>query len=603
MPAITDIADDIQLVRFAARAQTVLVTKRRRIAEADVARAMGVAPTSLNAHLRGNASLTNDFLRQLDSALIALHPDLLHAGGLLALSARLHGHEGPAIGRVSARVPPFWTDELMKDQDVGPIGVLLQASALLSAFLGANNETARSNVLARHRQEVRRLVHRLILIGVSPPTSYSVEALILLGSLACHAFDEEMQRSLTRALQQTPLGFRVWRAATSIVHAYSGAQNHRPVDANSGVVPVGKLKAWIKKQLGEAQALRARSLYPARSLDLELAIAVPADWSPIERDWAGDLLRARVGMNGPGGATVRERATAALGLWERAWNRGSAEARRSAEEHLLRVAEDLRSEAEELGAVAPTGLRWVADTIDHVVTVGQKVCNSWPTTSREACKTLVEDQGRALDVPDAIRDDAGFLFEQALLQNAGVYRRRAIDTLRASGWAEQVAAGLGRVLPKVEPWLRCRTLFALGFLQERGDDVQEILTDAYHRAFDGVQTGGDVTRDRISEMHAALFAIGDCVGVPDAGDAADDMRRALDHTLLDLADRCVDEPLRPIPRAVAYLVTVTARPDDRVVLERLSRHPDPLTQEASRWGLHVRFDDDGKVRPIDAAPM
>jgi hypothetical protein len=93
---------------------------------------------------------------------------------------------------------------------------------------------------------------------------------------------------------------------------------------------------------------------------------------------------------------------------------------------------------------------------------------------------------------------------------AVVYRRHAIDALLAGGWTLPVTRALEQVLvhPEAEPWLRCRALFALGFLQERDIGVERILREAYERAHQALQA--DQSRSAASEMHAVLFAIGDC---------------------------------------------------------------------------------------------
>src|SRR5262249_35681229 len=196
------------------------------------------------------------------------------------------------------------------------------------------------------------VVKRLILVGVSPPTPHSVEALILLGSLASHAFDEA-RHSLDNALRNEPFGFRVWRGITSIVHtSMVGRPNHFP----------DRLSVWIQRQLKDAPKLRVDSLYPARSLDLELAITIPPEWTGKGPDWADEALRARVGL---AGATGRERATAALGLWERALNRQSAASRITVKRYLRELVSQFRG----MGGASPTvdhpaaELQWVADTV------------------------------------------------------------------------------------------------------------------------------------------------------------------------------------------------------------------------------------------------
>src|SRR5258707_9993912 len=113
-----------------------------------------------------------------------------------------------------------------------------------------------------------------------------------------------------------------------------------------------------------------------------------------------------------------------------------------------------------------------------------RVCDGWPVDSGGRCLDLVRTAARDVDVPAGIRDDTGLLFEQSVLQNAEPYRRRAIDTLRAGGCAGPAARGLAALLHTGETpsWLRCRALFALGFLQERGEVARQALVEAYRRA-------------------------------------------------------------------------------------------------------------------------
>ena len=111
------------------------------------------------------------------------------------------------------------------------------------------------------------LVRRLILISVAPPTSRNYDAQILLGMLASYAF-EPMRDRLDSQLRYSPMGFRVWRAITKLVMLSEGGEH---TDA---------LKAWVRQLIRDSEELRKHSLYAGSSLDLELAITVPAAWSP-----------------------------------------------------------------------------------------------------------------------------------------------------------------------------------------------------------------------------------------------------------------------------------------------------------------------------------
>src|SRR4029453_1329128 len=85
----------------------------------------------------------------------------------------------------------------------------------------------------------------------------------------------------------------------------------------------------------------------ARSLDLELAIAIPGSWTTPTNDWAAQLLVQRA--SDPG-ANLRERGTAAFGLWERAFTGAGNASDRPAKEAQARrqiatIIKDLESEA------------------------------------------------------------------------------------------------------------------------------------------------------------------------------------------------------------------------------------------------------------------
>ena len=149
--------------------------------------------------------------------------------------------------------------------------MLVQASALLAAFMAADKmDTAGrsvADVRNRYRDEMDQLVHRLILISVAPPTTMNHDAQILLGSLASYAFDQ-MRDQLDYQLRYSPMGFRVWRAITKLVKLTTRSEH------------AGALQSWVRGLIRDSEELRRNSLYAGRSLDLELAISVPAEWSP-----------------------------------------------------------------------------------------------------------------------------------------------------------------------------------------------------------------------------------------------------------------------------------------------------------------------------------
>jgi hypothetical protein len=119
-------------------------------------------------------------------------------------------------------------------------------------------------------------------------------------------------------------------------------------------------------------------------------------------------------------------------------------------------------------------------------------------------------------------------------------------------------------------------------------------------------------RANVTEMHASLFAIGDCFGVAGAEERARRARGRLRPILEDLANM-TEGPrtliLRRPARAAAYLLTVTAQPREiagekdlsQELLEKLGHHPDPVTAKLSNWALSFRFAPDGTIRPFLAA--
>jgi hypothetical protein len=98
--------------------------------------------------------------------------------------------------------------------------------------------------------------------------------------------------------------------------------------------------------------------------------------------------------------------------------------------------------------------------------------------------------------------------------------------------------------------------------------------------------------------------------VTGAEERARTARETLRSVLTKLADMTGDRAkiLRRAARAAAYVLTVTAQPSElgekdlsQELLEKLSRHPDPVTAHLSQWTLSFRFAPDGTVRPLLAA--
>jgi hypothetical protein len=302
-----------------------------------------------------------------------------------------------------------------------------------------------------------------------------------------------------------------------------------------------------------------------------------------------------------------------MGLWQRAV-RGERPDRDETEAQLRRLIAEFNNPHARPDAAA--GLRWVATTLAEVMASGEPVCNEWPDVA-EPWFRHVEEAANELDnyeIPEHLRTGTKNLFRHMILQNAGVYRRQAIETVATSGWSEPVAKALGFLLKKEreESWLRIRALFALGYLQRPDYTVEQHLTSACLHAYENLKRAPDKpSRSHITEMHASLFAVGDCFGATGAENRAKSARDSLRDILTDLASMEGDRALilRRAARATAYLLAVSAQPrgDDgskdlsQELLERLCRHPDAVTSRLSKWALSFRFADDGAVRPLLAA--
>jgi hypothetical protein len=362
--------------------------------------------------------------------------------------------------------------------------------------------------------------------------------------------------------------------------------------------------------VGDAEARRDKSLYPGRSLDLELAISIPPDWSPADDDWVGTALRARAANRS---ATVRERGTAALGLWQRAMDNKELDPER--------VISDLRPLIAEFEAPrnrpdAYQGMQWAAATLRQVMDAKVPVCRNWPQdidepwmrNFRKALRYL-EQQAMPSDILAATRD----LFEHSLLQNAGVYRRHAVEALAAGGWTGPVTSALAKFLELETDasWIRIRALFALGFLRDRDHSVGRALAGGCQAAYQNLFR--NPSQAQIHEMHAALFAVGDCFGASDVAEqemlrVREDIRNVL--TGLVGSQLINKKEYFSVSRATAYLLTFMVLPRQgnetdlaENLLTTLSEHPDETTRELSKWALKNRVAADGAIRPLTSAKI
>ena len=600
LPDIRDISSAGELISYAVRGQLALISEAA--SQNTIAKAIGMAsnpetstgPANFSRAL-ARGTFANIKLQKLDEVIVALAPvSATHAGSLSSFAICLRGLKDRES--LSNRVPASWTQEILQKPGDDEFGVLTQASALLSEFLAAEEiQKADSKSIAvrslrdRYSKEIAQVVDQLIMLAFAPPTPRSVEALIVLGALGGYAFDI-VKRSLDHALSH-PLGFRIWRVMTTLVMLKRANR-------------VPGLKSWTEQWLTEADDLRGRSLYPARSLDLELAINVPPGWSPPEQDWAGRALIARATNTD---ATIRERGTAIMGLWQRAMAHQHSEWQSSTAglETLLSKFESAATKTD-----MHHGVQWTAATLRQAMEHNVAVCNEWPQVGgswmqhvNEAVRYLKRQV-----IPQDVLPGTVTLFRHSLLQNAGVYRRQAVEALVAGGWTEPVARALERFLELEtnESWIRIRALFALGFLQHRDPSVENYLSDSCHHAYSNLKD--NPSSAQIAEMHAALFAVGDCFGATEV--SLDEVRRMRESvrgvlTKLISSGRTERDDLYPVSRACAYLLTFMILPREgqaedlaERLLKELTKHPDKITRQLSRWALKNRLDEGGKVRPL-----
>lgn len=257
------------------------------------------------------------------------------------------------------------------------------------------------------------------------------------------------------------------------------------------------------------------------------------------------------------------------------------------------------------------GMQWAATTLRHVMTRNVRVCNDWPQGVDEPWLQHFREAVRHLrehGIPPQILPATETLFQHAMLQNSDAYRRQAVETLLAGGWTGPVVSAIAKFLELEGPgaWIRIRALFALGFLQHRDRVVERLLAEGCQAAYRNLS--GTPSQAQIHEMHAALFAVGDCYGAADV--AQDEVRRvrsSIQEVLIGLVDGelTLNPALFAVSRAAAYLLTfmVLPRENDKVdlaeeLLDKLRKHPDSVTQELSEWALKNRLGEGGQVLPL-----
>jgi hypothetical protein len=604
---VADISSPGELLRYALAGQLERL-KRRGYNHGEIAMGAGFGTSPRNA---GPALATAlrygpkaDQLHRLDEVIGTLDQRMDGTGGLSSLALRLSEDRRDTIksSLLAARVPARWTTQVLADPPGGEVGVLLQASAVLSEFMavGKMRSDAIATIRDRYETDLELLVRRLSLMAVSPPTASSYDAQVLLGMLASYVF-EPLRDRLDSQLRHSPMSFRVWRVVTKLVKLSQDGEHAKD------------LKAWVRQLMRDADGLRKYSLYAGRSLDLELAITVPPTWSLPDDDWVSQALLTRA--RNPE-ATIRERGTAAMGLWQRALRYGSPSPKMT-RENLRELITEFRDDPGSRPD-APAGLRWLAATLEHVIDRNVEVCNDWPDVDEGWFRNVqaAADELDGAGLPPHLVTGTKNLFRHMILQNAGVHRRDAIETVVTSGWSAPVARALGSLLEKEEEaWVRIRAEFALSFLQQHDATVESDLMRACKHAYarlelDKTPEDQAPPRSYVTEMQCSLFAVGDCFGVPGCEERARSMRTTLAPILTRLSDMEGDRALmlRRPARAAAYLLAMTAQPEysgkqdlSRVLLEKLSQHPDPTTAKLSSWALSFRFGPDGTVRPLLAA--
>src|ERR1700735_3555797 len=143
-PRVTDVGSSDPLLSYAIAGQLALVKQHLPgISESRVAYGAGLgsdrrtAGPALTAAVRDGP--TPRQLAGLDEVVGALIPQVERTGGLCSLDVRLSLDPRDKIAAVfGANAPPSWTKNLRSTPPAGDVGVLAQASALLSAFLAAD---------------------------------------------------------------------------------------------------------------------------------------------------------------------------------------------------------------------------------------------------------------------------------------------------------------------------------------------------------------------------------------------------------------------------------------------------------------------------------
>lgn len=110
-------------------------------------------------------------------------------------------------------------------------------------------------------------------------------------------------------------------------------------------------------------------------------------------------------------------------------------------------------------------------------------------------------------------------------------------------------------------------------------------------------------RGAISQMHAALFAVGDCFGSVGTESIGQRVRARIDALLgrLQTLSREGGEDFFPIARAATYVLVAMPRAGDAstrsLLLELSQSHEDEAVRRLAAWG-QGRFDKNLNIKPV-----
>ena len=593
-----DITNRPEIVRYVIQAQLYRIGRA-----ADSFENAGVNVKELVAFLAHDGDIPDaTTLHALDDAIVTIgHAQgVTHVGGLAQFAARMKDPVGD--DPKYAWLPPDWLADRINAESDSEAQVLVQAAWLIHEFrVAAGAQVTVDAIRNYHQTTINKVVDRLILMSNGLQSSRYIEAQLLLAGLARHDLTTVMQ-GLSASIFGSPLGFRSWRSVTRILHVARALEfSEDPQDQHL----VNNVKVWILGLVQAAAGLRGSSIFPGRALDVECFISVPWNWAEPDLVTQALFERARDEH-----ATVRERGTAAMGIWQRAVEHSKEDDVRDA---LQELCDDFRSRTEPDDL--KNGFNWIALTLNKAMADGKAVCTTLPECD-QPWHQVVEEAAEALGagLPDWLLPPTRALFRHALLQNSGVERRRSIDALRAAGLAgtlsNQLLALLGDRRIKTERWLRVRALFALSFVRGGLSEADRFRLLQVCQTIANDVMGGMGNNASVAELHEALFTIAEVFGVTGVEptsvvEKARDVRAVLGRTLTDLVENGHTEPAnhRLIGRAVAYLLTFTAQSgaDDmsRQLLNHLSEHPtDRVTARFSTWVLKFRWGSDDELQPL-----